>query len=224
MAPSEEEQGVESLAQLIARLRTDRGLSMEGLAAAAGLSQETISAIERGEDRRLRSPTRINLFRALASTGPLSREDAVILLDKLGLSRDLYERSGARSGGPSMVAFSPAGTRTGLIGLLNVLVEVAGAERAEAMLAAMITASRVSLAEDEPPHEPHAPHAAPAKPGAPVPAAPHAAQDSLPSPPAGSVAFDAPDGVRVYEPVQRGHKPKPAPARRARAGRKPRPR
>lgn len=57
------------------RLRLDRGLSQDALAAAAGVSLATISKAEKNAECRFFGTTAVLVFRALNSTHPLSQKD-----------------------------------------------------------------------------------------------------------------------------------------------------
>lgn len=221
---------METLGQLVARLRSERGLSMQQLGDAAGISHETISAIERGRRAELRSSTAIALFRAIASTGNLEADDAYKLLALLQLSPSLFERYGRGR----MVALQNSGVPRSTLSLVEVLIDAAGGvDKADALLEAMIRMARVTMMDTAaearqpgaPPHAPnappapHTPHtpdvplASDASQGAHVPKPAQGQPTALPPPPPGSVAIDAASGARVYEPIQRPVEGRESPSR-----------
>lgn len=186
------------------RLRSERGLSMDALAAVCGFAEMTISRIESDKPHQLRRSTALQLLRGLMLTGRVTSADAHKILDSVGLSRDIYGRLGAETGSNRMVAFQNVDLPSNVLALARALVDTAGTERAEAMMAALVSTARTAFGPAPAPMAPIAPPptAAPTQPTASETPPAKGVSVGLPPPPPGSVAYDAPSGARVYEPVQ----------------------
>lgn len=133
---------METLGELVARLREDRGLTQSALADRAGVDPVTIARVEQGRGPGWWRKTARAVFRALASHKPLSEPEAALYfrLSKFNPREDERQQAVAEGLiGSAASSLPPPPVADDLQDMLGKMVYSFGEHRTRALMRTMLT-------------------------------------------------------------------------------------